>query len=144
MAARELATALITLDTSGVFALLNRRDPGHQRARDALASSKRPYLIPCATLAEIGYLLERRMPNALDPFLADLESGAFTLHCEDEDVARIRHLVVRYADLPLGVGDAAVIACSERSGRTVLTFDRRDFEVVAREGTIDVIPMNEG
>jgi len=46
----------------------------------------------------------------------------------------------RYADLPLGFSDAAVIACAERSGGSVLTFDRRDFEVVARDVPITVVP----
>jgi hypothetical protein len=36
--------------------------------------------------------------------------------------------------------DAAVIACAERSGGRVLTFDLRDFGVVAAEGTITVLP----
>ena len=33
-----------------------------------------------------------------------------------------------------------MIACAERSGGRVLTLDLRDFGVVAREGTIDVLP----
>jgi len=45
-----------------------------------------------------------------------------------------------YADLPLGFADATVIACAERSGRKVLTLDRRHFGVVAREDTIEVLP----
>jgi predicted nucleic acid-binding protein len=46
--------------------------------------------------------------------------------------------VIRYADLPLGFADAAVIACAERAKAEVLTFDRRDFEVVRREGTFRI------
>lgn len=49
-------------------------------------------------------------------------------------------LVRRHADLRLGFSDAAVIACAEERGRRVLTLDRRHFEVVAREGTIEVLP----
>ena len=56
------------------------------------------------------------------------------------DFARIRELVGRYADLPLGFADASVIACAERNGGRVLTFDARDFGVVAREGTIQPLP----
>jgi uncharacterized protein len=47
---------------------------------------------------------------------------------------------VRYPDLELGFTDAAVIACAERNGGKVLTFDRRDFDVVAREGRITILP----
>jgi hypothetical protein len=33
-----------------------------------------------------------------------------------------------------------VIACAERSGGRVLTFDVRDFSVVARESPIAIVP----
>lgn len=131
---------MITLDTSGVFALLNRRDPDHERAKQALVEADGPYLIPSGILAEIAYLVETRMPAALEPFLADLEGGAFTLDCGDHDLPRVRQLVKRYADLSLGVADALVIASAERNGGLVLTLDLRGFGVVASEGTIELLP----
>jgi len=136
----ELALEVITLDSSGLFTLLNRRDPDHQRAKSALLGGGVPYLVPAGILAEIAYLLEQRMPAAVDPFLADVEDGAFVLDCGDEDMPRVRELMARYDDPSLGFADAAVIACAERSGGRVLTFDVRDFGVVAREGTIQVLP----
>ncbi len=132
---------MITLDTSGLFALMNRRDPAHSRARKALLDDPGPYLVPAAVLGEITYLLERRYGmRILDALLADLESGTFRVECGDDDVARVRVLVNRYAGLPLGFADAAVIACAERSGGAVLSLDRRDLGVVAREGRILVLP----
>ncbi|MGH9022933.1 MAG: PIN domain-containing protein, partial [Acidimicrobiia bacterium] len=48
-----------------------------------------------------------------------------------EDWARVVALVDRYADLPLGLVDAAVIAIAERHGATrIATLDHRDFSVV--------------
>lgn len=135
-----MAPQVITLDTSGLYAVLNRRDREHERAKQALADAGSPYLVPCGILAEIAYLLEHRMPAALDPFLADLETGAFGLDCGEGDFPRVRQLVTHYADLPLGFADAAVVACAERSASLVLTFDMRDFEIVAGEGTIQVVP----
>jgi predicted nucleic acid-binding protein len=44
--------------------------------------------------------------------------------------------VRRYKNLPLGFADAPVIACAEGRGRPVLTFDRRDFNVISREGAV--------
>lgn len=129
---------MITLDTSALFVLLNRRDPDHEAAKAALASAGRPYLVPSGILAEIMYLLEQRMPATVDRLLADLESGAFGLDCGERNLTRIRELVGRYADLPLGFADATVIACAERNGGLVLTFDVRDFSVVAREGRIQL------
>lgn len=132
---------MITLDSSGLFALVNRRDPAHERARAVLSQDSGPRLVPVGILAEITYMIERRLGlGALDVFLLDLESGAYVLECGEADLPRIRQLVQRYADLPLGFGDAGVIACAERSGGRVLTLDLRDFGVVAREGRITILP----
>jgi hypothetical protein len=132
---------LITLDTSALFALVNRSDPDHQRVKDAFEGDGGPYLVPAGILAEIAYLLEQRLGNdILDAFLADLESGALTFEAGEEDLPRVRELAVRYADLPLGFADAAVIACAERHEGRVLTLDARHFGTVAREGTITLLP----
>jgi predicted nucleic acid-binding protein len=132
---------LITLDTSGVLALLNRRDRDHDAVRAAFDADGGPYLIPVPVLAEIGYLVERRLGAVvLDAFLDDVMRGALALDCGDENVPRVRELVGRYADLPLGLADAAVVACGERNGGRVLTLDLRHFGVVAREGTIELLP----
>lgn len=86
-------------------------------------------------------MIERRLPSqALTAFLRDLENGGYLLDCGEGDFLRIRALVERYADLPLGFADAAVIACAERHGGRVLTLDRRHFGVVAREGHIIIAP----
>lgn len=136
-----MGASLITLDTSGLLAIANRRDPDHERARVALVQDRGPYLVPAGVLAEITYLIERRLGlRALDGFLADIESGAYSLDCGDRDIPRIRELVRRYANLPLGFADAAVIACAERSGGRVLTLDLRDFGVVAREAPLHLLP----
>jgi predicted nucleic acid-binding protein len=132
---------VIVLDTSALLALIDARDAAHEEAKASLSSAAGPYLVPAAILAEIGYLIEHRLGGrVLDVFLADLEVGAFELDCGEDDVGRVRELVDRYADLSLGLADAAVIACTERRGGRVMSFDRRDFEVVAREGRITLLP----
>jgi predicted nucleic acid-binding protein len=92
-------------------------------------------------LAELAYLVEACLGSeALDALLADFVSGAYTLDGGDEDLPRIRELMLRYAHLPLGLSDASVVACAERHGGRVLTLDSRVFGVVAREGTLTVVP----
>ena len=131
---------LITLDTSGLYALVNRRDPDHASVKAAFAADGGPYLVPAGILAEIGYLIERRLgARVLDALLGDLASRALSLDCGEDDISRIRELVGRYDDLPLGLADAIVIACAERHGGRVLTLDS-DFAVVARERKITVLP----
>ena len=132
---------MITLDTSAVVALLDARDQDHDRVREALAADAGPYLLPVGILAEITYFIERRIgQKVLDAFLASLEQGDLALDCGEQDLARIRWLVNRYADLPLGFADAAVMACAERHGGRVLTLDLRHFGVVARDVSLILLP----
>lgn len=134
---------MITLDTSGVYALSDRRDVHHRRVAQALESDRGPYLIPAATLGELGYLLETRLGfDATIAFLRDLASGDFALDCGESDFERVQALITRYKDLPLGVTDAAVVACAERNGGVVLTTDTRHFGIVAREGLIRLLPAS--
>ncbi|MGH7903238.1 MAG: type II toxin-antitoxin system VapC family toxin [Candidatus Dormibacteraceae bacterium] len=131
---------MITLDTSALLAFLNRRDPAHGDIRGVIEDAPGACLVPAGILAESTYMIEDRLgPQVLDAFLLDLEEGAFSLDCGREDWARIRTLVGRYADLPLGAADAGVVACAERTGTPILTLDR-DFGVVAREGSITILP----
>lgn len=132
---------MITLDTSAVLALLDRGDADHVAVWQAVQADRGPWLVPAGLLAEVAYMLQSRfVPEALPTFLADLERGEFTLVCGEQDLSRIRDLVTRYGDLPLGFSDAVVVACAERSGGTVATLDRRDFEIVAAEAAIRLVP----
>jgi predicted nucleic acid-binding protein len=130
---------VITLDTSAVFALANRRDPQHARAKALFLADRGPHLVPAGILAEVGYLLEARLgTTAVLRFLESLAAD-LTLDCGEDDLGRVAELVERYADLPLGLADACVVACAERHGGAVLAFDD-DFLVVAREGSLQVLP----
>jgi predicted nucleic acid-binding protein len=141
LVASTLEPILITLDTSGLLALIDSRDPDHGRASRVLLSDPGPRIVPVGILGEVSFMLEQHVgPRFLDLFLGDIESGAYTLDCGESDVPRIRALVQRYANLPLGFADASVVACAERRGGRVLTLDLRDFDVVAGEGKIQVLP----
>jgi predicted nucleic acid-binding protein len=136
-----LDAGLITFDTSGLVVAMNVADQNYHRVMAALAEDPGPYLIPSPILAEIAYILERRLGHQIvDAFLDDLATGQFVLDCGEPDIPRIRTLIARYADFPLGFADAVVIACAERHGGRVLTLDLRHFGVIAREGTITPVP----
>jgi uncharacterized protein len=142
MAAEELEARrqeVITLDTSALFALANRRDPQHAQAKAAFLADPGPHLVPAGILAEVGYLIESRLgTRAVVLFLESLARD-LTLECGEQDLPRVAALVERYADLPLGLADACVVACAERNGGALLAFDE-DFEVIAREGRVRVEP----
>jgi len=132
---------VITLDTSAIVALLSPRDPRHADVLRELKQAGPPWIVPVAVLGEVGYFIEQRFGAVvLDRFLADLVAGAFTLDCGEQDLAQVRELALRYADLPLGLVDAAVIACAARREHRVLTLDQRDFGVVARDVPLVILP----
>jgi predicted nucleic acid-binding protein len=133
---------LITLDTSGLLALIDTRDRAHAAAVAAFDADRGPFYIPVPILAEIAWLMENRFrPEVEYAFLDDVRQGAYVLDWHDDDVARVEELVKRYADLQLGLADSAVVATAERHGGRILTTDRRHFTVVARgEHTITVLP----
>jgi predicted nucleic acid-binding protein len=137
---RRHAPPLITLDTSAIVCLLDRRERDHQRVRAAFVGDGGPHLVPALILAETCYVTGLRLgQKALRTFLEDLDDGRFAFECGDGDIGRIRQLIARYDDLPLSVADAAVVACAERNGGRVLSIDA-DFDVVAKEGKIVVLP----
>ena len=65
-------------------------------------------------------------------FLTSLADGdLIVVELEPTDWSRTAELVTRYADLPLGGVDAAVVAVAERLGLSeIATLDRRHFGVV--------------
>ena len=106
----------------------------------AILRRERTRLLPSAALGEIGHFIETRLGHlTLLSFIDDLIEGAYRVDGGFEDYLRVRELVERYADLPLGLVDAAVIARAERNGGRVLTYDYRHFGVVAGEGTITLV-----
>ena len=132
---------MITLDTSAIIALLDRKDRDHAKVTAVLREESPPYLVPAAVLGEVGYFIEARLGHAvLETFLDDLRSGSFALDCGDQDIGRVRKLSGEFADLPLGLVDAAVIGCAERNGHRALTLDQRDFGVVAGRVPLTLLP----
>jgi predicted nucleic acid-binding protein len=131
---------VITVDTSAMLELFDPWARDHAVVAQALAAQRSPYLVPAATLGELGYFVAQRFaPRVQRALLADLADGRWTLDCGEQDLDRVAELCERYTDLPLGIVDAAVAACAERSGGRILTLDR-DFAVLAREGTLEVLP----
>ena len=141
MAGGELAS-MLTLDTSGLVALINPDDRYHADCVALFGAERDLPIIPMPIMAEIAYILEARGGHRLLlDLLADLEARAYAIDCGDHDFGRIESLIRRYDDLRLGFADAAVVACAERHDGRVMTIDRRHFPVVARgEGTIVVLP----
>jgi uncharacterized protein len=132
---------VITLDTSGIVALFVRKDQRYREAVRALEAARMPTVVPVGILAEVDEVLGRRLaPAASLAFLETLQTGETLLDHGDLDLPRITTLMTHYAALPLGFADAAVVACAERNGGIVLTFDRDGLQGISRDLPITLIP----
>jgi uncharacterized protein len=132
---------MITLDTSAVVALLVRDGPDHARAVGALRVARQEVVVPLGILALVdGAIAGDGSSRATLALLDGIQRGDTLLDPGDLDLPRIRELIERYADLPLRLSDATVVACAERNGGSVLSFDRRAIPVVARDVPITVLP----
>lgn len=127
-------SALI-VDAGPLYAALDRGDIWHTRSVRLLETHPGPLVVPSLVIAEVSHLASKRLGlgPAADMRLAQgFAEGLLTADpIEPGDWMRIAELVVKYADFPLGVVDASVIACAERHGVTeVATVDRRHFGAV--------------
>ncbi|WP_227997226.1 type II toxin-antitoxin system VapC family toxin [Nocardia australiensis] len=135
---------MIVVDTGPIVALVNARDNHHAACRELLMNAPGPLLVPAPVLTEAAILLERRVgPVAELAFLRDVTEGTYTLvDTTVEDLERIRQLVDKYSDLPLGTVDASVVAVAERFPVTaVATLDRKHFSIVqSKAGQLLLVP----
>ena len=116
-------------------------DADHRQASAYFARRGTSFTFPLGIMSEIAYMLDVRFAGrGIDELLAALDRGAYVLDCGNQDVPRIRYLMDRYADFPLGYADATVIACAERLEANVETVARRHFDVVSAEATFSVVP----
>lgn len=119
-------------DTSVVYAALDRAEK-HHRACVELVFTHSTAVLPAPVLVELDHLARtRRLRQAIGSVLASVEDGSLLVAPLDvEDYARVHVLIARYADQPLSLVDAAVIAIAERLEQTTIaTLDRRHFSVV--------------
>ena len=132
---------MVTFDTSALLSLFDSRQPLHRDVLEIATANQGALIVPMGIMSEISYFVESRLGHGvLNAFLQDIRDDVYAIYCGEPDIDRIAGLVARYGDLPLGYADAAVIACAERHGGRVATLDHRHFGVVAREGTIQIVP----
>jgi predicted nucleic acid-binding protein len=108
-------------------------DPEHERCVAFFREIRQPLTIPQLVLTEAAYLVGRIAGAAAEArFVRGIAQAPMTLHPVDaDDLNRIADLIHTYADLPLGIVDATVIATAERLGTNrIATLDHRHFTVV--------------
>lgn len=124
---------MLVVDAGPLVAAAARRDRNHERCIALLSQPTPPLLVPVLVVTEVAYFLADRLGGSAEQaFARSLREGELSVEpVESSDWIRIAELLDEYADLPLGIVDASVIAACERLGVTTLaTLDRRHFAVV--------------
>src|SRR5436305_3871432 len=118
----------LILDTSFLYAFLNRTDQNHERVLAVAQTIHEPVILPAIT--EVAYLLLRDLnSDAVADFIASLATTDFILESPQiPDYTRASEVIRRYGDGHVDFVDAIIVAMAERLAITcVLTLDVRHF-----------------
>ena len=120
-------------DTSGLLAYYNAAEPTHERVKAAVDLANEPLIVSPFVIAELDYLLATRVGvDAELAVLGELGSGAYELPAlTAADIDACAQVVQKYRDQEIGVTDASLVVLAKRfNTRTILTLDRRHFDVL--------------
>ena len=124
---------MIVLDSGGLYAFLDTDDADHEAASAAIDASPGPFVLTPFVLAEVDYLVQRRLGVAAEcAFLDDVDTGIYTLSpFSDDDLSQAVSVVKQYSSLGIGLTDASVVVIAGRF-RTVdlLSLDERHFRAI--------------
>lgn len=124
------------VDAGPLIALLDSREPDHERCVSTLRSLRLPLLTTWPVFTEAIYLLGRAggwfAQRALWKLL--LNEDLDVVANPAEAAGRIATLMERYADRPMDLADASLVALAEeRNLKRIFTLDA-DFGVYRRHG----------
>ncbi len=121
---------MIVVDTSFVYALLDRADRRHDEAAAWYAASDDELITTPLVIAETDYLATRLGEPALRAFRGDLEGGVYGVDWWP-GAGRVLVDVARRVGLPIGLADASIVATAARHETIeVATFDHRRFRAL--------------
>ena len=122
----------VIADTGFVVALTNQRDRYHSDVVSIYLQYPE-ILLPQLVLVEVCYLIGRDVGIAkVVQFLRNLPSSRFqVIQATDTDLDRTAEILEQYIDSKLDFVDSSIMAIAERLNiQTVLTIDRRDFQIL--------------
>jgi len=120
------------LDTSFLYAFLNRKEQNHERVLAVAQTIHEPVILPVPAITEVAYLLLRDVnSDAVANFIASLATTDFVLESpQTADYTRASEVIRRYGDGHVDFVDAIIVAMAERLSITrILTLDVRHFAV---------------
>jgi hypothetical protein len=120
---------MILVDTGPLVALFDVKDHQHARCVDVLKAIREPISTTVPVLTEAFHMLG---PGSLasDRLRDFIEQGGLSMWIFDRPaLSRAFELMELYADHPMDLADASLVAAAEAlATRKVFTIDRRDFQ----------------
>ena len=135
---------MIVVDTGAQIGLLDKSDPHHAALVALYEPAPEQWLLPCAILAEVDYLVASHLgEKAQAAWLADLAEGHFQVEWgTPADLERTREICAQYRRLRPGLVDGVVMATAERLKADIATLDLRHFGVVAMAHAPKLLPRD--
>jgi predicted nucleic acid-binding protein len=123
-----------------LIALFDRREKYHAWANSIFEGAARPIRVCEPVLTESLHLL-RHNPAAQDALLELVEVGSFVIpFALDREIATVRALRAKYADVPMSLADACIVRMAELfDDHAVCTLDA-DFRIY-RKHSRQAIPL---
>jgi predicted nucleic acid-binding protein len=120
---------MILVDTGPLVALFEPGDWQHNRCVQALKRIREPVSTTVPVLTEAFHMLRPESVGS-DRLRDFVEKGGLQIWLFDRpSLTRAFELMERYADHPMDLADASLVAAAESLGiRKVFTIDRNDFE----------------
>jgi predicted nucleic acid-binding protein len=120
---------MILVDTGPLAALFDPQDQQHRTCVGVLKKIREPIVTTIPVLTEAFHMLGPASIGS-DRLREFIEGGGLAVWCfEPATLTRAFELMERYADHPMDLADASLVAAAESlSTRRVFTIDRNDFE----------------
>jgi len=126
----------VIVDTSGLLAFVNRREPLHEKVVHVVEEARELIVSPYV-VAEVDYLVATRLGvDAELAVLEELSGGAWILaDFGQNDLQEAAAVIERYRDQDIGLADASLVVLAHRHHtRRILTLDHRHFTVLKPVG----------
>lgn len=140
---------MIVVDSSVIYALLDRNDRYHQAAADWYLASTPALATTPLILAEVDHLAGARAGRAAQQaWRQDLAGGVYDVVWWSNAASEVVAIADRYEDLGVGLAEASLVALAARLETVdVATFDYRHFSAMrpAKGGdTFRLLPADSG
>ena len=134
---------MIVVDTSFVYALLDRSDNRHADAVGWYGGVREELATTPLALAEIDHLASARAGKAARrAFMHDVAAGAYSIEWWPSAVLESVELAQRYGDIGVSLTDASLVALAARLGTTAIaTFDERHFRAMRPPGRVGAFTL---